>query len=474
MNSLTPRIVLDELSSRSLAAFTERTFLPLNPGQTFQPGHHLRVLAYHLELVREGKIQRLAIAMPPRHSKSVCASVAFPAWLLGHDPSTRIICASYAADLSHSFSLQTRKIMEQPWYRHLFPRTRLDPRRTSQEEMRTTQHGFRIATSVGGPLTGKGGSIIIVDDPIKAADAHFESARRGVREWYQSTLLSRLDNPKRDAIVVVGQRLHPDDLHGLLIEQEDWVFLDLPAIATETRTYRIGPEHEWEREVGHILQPDRVGRAELERLRRELGTAAFEAQYQQRPVPPEGNLVKLEWFQRYDEPPHFDCFEAIVQSWDTALIPGEGNDYSVCTTWGLLGTRIYLLDVFREQLNYPDLRRTVLRMRKEVAAELVIVEKAGSGVSLYQELHGQGHNWIRTLTPRGDKAGRLAQQSAKIEAGLLWLPRNAKWLGTFESELAAFPHGSNDDQVDSLSQFLLALDYQPTEIRSVAYYRSGA
>jgi len=282
--------------------------------------------------------------------------------------------------------------------------------------------------------------------------------------------MSRLDNPKRDAIVLVSQRLHTEDLIGLAIEQDGWCVLELPATAIETQEIEIGDGIIWTREPGEILQPTRVGEAELAQLRRDLGSANFEAHYQQRPVPPGGNLIKLAWFKRYDEASPLTQYEAIVQSWDTAMVPGEGNDYSVCTTWGILGKRLYLLDVFREQLNYPDLRRAVVRLKKEFQATMVIVENAGSGISLYQDLQGTRPEWIFNLNPEGDKASRLAQQSAKIEAGMVYLPKNAPWLSPFESEHAAFPNGKHDDQVDSLTQFLRTLDYRPRPLRSLSLY----
>ncbi|MCZ6772725.1 MAG: terminase, partial [Proteobacteria bacterium] len=204
---MNPRALADSLQRASLTAFIERVFYTLNPGQTYYPGYHIRALAHHLELVERGKIRRLVIAMPPRHLKSICASVAFPAWALGRDPSQRIIAASYGIDLAHDFSLKTRQIMAQDWYRRIFPGTIFDPKRNNVDEIRTNRHGYRFATSVGGSLTGKGGNILIVDDPLKATDAHSETARASARDWFRTTLSSRLDNPKRDAIVLVAQRL---------------------------------------------------------------------------------------------------------------------------------------------------------------------------------------------------------------------------------------------------------------------------
>ena len=240
MTNPSPRAVLDTLLQTSLTSFVEQAFYSLNPGQVFLCDYHVRAISYHLECVERGELRRLAIALPPRHLKSHCASVAFPAWVLGREPTKRIIAASYSADLAQGFSRQTRKIMEQPWFRRVFPRTVFDPRRTTVDEIRTTRHGFRIATSVGGALTGKGGNILIVDDPLKAGESCSEAARASARDWFTTTLSTRLDNPKTDAIVLVAQRLHVDDLIGLAIEQGGWTILELPATAIELQK---DPDH---------------------------------------------------------------------------------------------------------------------------------------------------------------------------------------------------------------------------------------
>ena len=470
MTITTPRDLLDALLQDSFTAFVEYAFNVLNPADPFISDYYIRAIAHHLELVERGDIRRLAIALPPRHTKSLCASVAFPAWVLGRNPSRRIVCASYSADLAQGFSLQTRRLMEDSQYRRIFPGTRFDPRRTNLEEIRTTRHGYRIATSVGGPLTGKGGNFLILDDPLKAEESRSEATRESTRAWFRSTVSSRLDNPKKDAMVLVSQRFHTEDLIGLMIEQGDCVILELPATATEAQEIPISDIAVWDRVPGDILQPSRVGKEELARLRRNLGTADFEAQYQQKPVVPGGNLIKLAWFKRYDEAPPLAQFEGIVESWDTAMVPGEGNDYSVCLTFGILGQRLYLLDVFREQLIYPDLYRAVVKLKNEYQATAVIIERAGSGVSLLQDLERAGAKWTISLNPKGDKVGRLAHQSAKIERGMVYLPKKAPYLSAFESELAAFPKSKNDDQVDALTQFLRALDYRPHLLRSLSYY----
>lgn len=306
---------------------------------------------------------------------------------------------------------------------------------------------------------------------MKADDAQSDTYRKGVHDWYSGTLSSRLDNPKEGAIILVAQRLHVDDLIGHVVDSAHWEVLELPAIARKRQFIDIGAEIPWEREPGEFLDGDRMGQEELDRMRFELGSYFFEAQYQQDPQTPDGNLIKMQWFNRYSDaerPKLKDC-DRVVQSWDTASVPGEGNSYSVCTTWGVLGERLYLLDVFRMQLDYPALRKAVIQQREKYGAETVVVEDAQSGVSLFQDLRSEEHFWIKKIKPEGDKETRAAHQSAKIEQGWIYLPEAADWLEDYEKELAQFPHAKHDDQIDSTTQFLRLLDVEKKPEITVTY-----
>ena len=175
---------------------------------------------WHLAQCLDGNIRRRLITVPPRHLKSICASVAFPAWALGHDPSLRIIAASYSTELARKHALDCRAVLESSWYKDVFPGTRLHRDKNTELEFMTSRRGFRLATSIGGTLTGRGGNLIIIDDPMKPADAQSETRRRTVAQWFDSTLYSRLDNKADDRIVLIMQRLHMDDLVGHVLEQE--------------------------------------------------------------------------------------------------------------------------------------------------------------------------------------------------------------------------------------------------------------
>jgi predicted phage terminase large subunit-like protein len=439
----------------SMLALLEKVFATLSPGQTFVPAWHIEALAYRLERVYRGELRRLIINMPPRSLKSIMTSVAFPAFLLGHDPSRRIICASYSADLAKKHSNDFRAVVESPWYRDAFPGTRIGPYKNSETEIEFTRRGFRLATSVGGTLTGRGGDLIIVDDPLKPDDA-LSPKRSAVNRWFTDTLLSRLDSKRTGAIVVVTQRLHVEDLTGFLLSLSDeWEVLSLPAISEVDEAIPLLGGRTHLRKAGEALSPEREPLEVLNNLKRVIGSDTFCAQYQQAPVPPGGFMVRREWVQRYLEPPPASDRLQILQSWDTANIGGPQNDWSVCTTWILTrGGLRYLADVWRGQVDYPTLKVKVQKLAERWKPRWVLVEDAGTGTSLVQELRGKVSGII-AVKPEGDKRNRMAVASAKFEAGEVLLPERAPWLADLEAELFAFPASRHDDQCDSISQALL-------------------
>jgi predicted phage terminase large subunit-like protein len=436
--------------------FVHKVFETLAPGQTYVRTRHVEAIAWQLERVRLCKIRRLIINMPPRSLKSITASVAFPAFILGHDPSRRIICVSYSGDLAKKHSNDFRAVIESPWYRSTFPNTQIGPFKNSETEIELTARGFRLATSVGGTLTGRGGDIIIIDDPLKPDDAWSETKRAAANDWFSNTLLSRLDDKRTGAIVIVMQRVHVDDLTGFLLGQSDeWEVLSLPAIAECDMVVPISAERNYHRKAGEALSPEREPLEVLDRLKLQIGSYAFSAQYQQAPAPPGGAMIKRDWAPRYTElPPKYER-RMILQSWDTANKGGPGNDWSVCTTWILTrDKRWYLIDVWRERVEYPALKAKVHSHAKFWSARRVLIEDTGAGTSLVQELRGK-ISGIIAVRPEGDKEGRMAAASAKFEAGQVYLPERASWLPDLEAELFVFPGSRHDDQCDSISQALL-------------------
>jgi predicted phage terminase large subunit-like protein len=459
---------LDAVLRTDLRGFVRKAFGTVNPGAPYSPNWHIHAICHELEKVRRGETKRLAIAMPPRHLKSICASVAFPAWLLGHDPTREIICVSYAQDLATKHANDCRAVMTSEWYDRVFPGTGIDPGKNTEAEFITTARGSRLSTSVGGVLTGRGGNLIIIDDPMKPADANSQAARAGVIDWFGSTLISRLNDKERDAIIVIAQRLHQGDLIGhLLAEEEGWTLLNLPAIAELEEVIEIGPGRFHTRRPGELLHPERESQLVLDNMKRTMGSAAFAAQYQQSPVPPGGNMIDWSWFRWYTLNSQRK-FEKIVISWDTAIKATELSDYSVATVWGISWGGYYLLDVVRERLEFPALRRKVIEVYNQWffatgIYPILLIEDASAGTVLIQDLR-QRNIHAKGIRPVGDKVMRMAAQSAKIEAGEVLLPSGAKWLKDFRTEVLAFPHGSHDDQIDSMSQALSYMSSRPTII----------
>jgi len=440
-----------------LSTFIHRTFQTVAPAQSYIHNWHIEAMAWHLEQCAKGAIKRLVITLPPRYGKSICASVAFPAWVLGRDPSKRIICASYSENLASKHAGDCRTVMESDWYRSAFPGTRISRDKNAELNYVTTRQGYRYSTSVGGTLTGRGGNLIIVDDPIKPEEAMSEATRSTVNNWFDSTLYSRLDSKRDDVIILIMQRLHMDDLAGYVMQRDQWTHLNLPAIAETEQRIQIGNDEFHTRKAGDILHQERESQKDLEKAKATVGSFNFSAQYQQCPVPPEGEIIKWGWFQFFDACPARVTNDRIIQSWDTASKAKELSDYSVCTSWLVQENRYYLFDVLREKLDYPSLKRRVFEHSIRHDANSVLIEDKCSGTSLIQDIKQENTFGIPDpigILPEGDKITRMSAQSAKIEAGQVYLPKQAPWLGDLQAELLQFPRGRHDDQVDSISQFL--------------------
>lgn len=439
-----------------LYSFVQASFPIVSGGTSLLPNWHIEAMTYELQRVLQGDTRRLIITVPPRSLKSICASVCVPAFALGHDPTRRIICVSYAEGLARKHANDCRALMRSDLYRQLFPRTQISPAKDTETEVMTTARGSRLATSVGGTLTGRGGSLLIIDDPLKPQDCHSQSARDSLKQWYSNTLLSRLDHKTDGAIIVVMQRLHPDDLVAHLLEQDGWTHLNLPAIAEEDAIITLGARRSHRRLTGDLLHPERESQSALDELKAAMGSMEFAAQYQQRPVPIGGNLIKWAWFNYYSDVPRPQAGDRLIISWDTALTSNELSDYSACVVILVRREMIFILEVFRARLEYPELRRAVARSyndwRGYARCELLI-EKKGSGLSLIQDLSRDGVHAIG-IQPEGDKVMRMAAQTAPIEAGAVYIPDQTPWLEEFKLELLSFPACKHDDQIDALSQAL--------------------
>lgn len=433
-------------------AFHQKVFKTLKPGTTFIPNWHHEHLAYKFEQVREGSLKRLIVNVPPRSGKSIMSSVAFPMFVMGHDPSAEFLAISHTDKLARDFSIYRRTISQQDWYRDLFPDLEWTARRTMDL---TTNRGGRIfATGTGGAVLGKGANYILIDDPLDGSAAYSEVERRKFSEFYDNTLSSRLNNKTTGAIVLIMQRLHEDDATGHLLSKEDFDVVSIPAIAPEAQAYVLSdtPGDIYRRRKGEVLDPTREPLQVLDTMRHVQGAMHFQAQYQQQPVPASGNAIKREWLRYYDEAPA--AFDRKIVSWDTASTLGDASDYSVGMVWASKGLDFYLLDLVRGRFEAPELRRQILALHALHQADATLIEDTELGRAVAQELRA-AQSLRPLLEPsRESKEARLLAQSAKFETGCVLLPRDATSLAEYVHELLAFPSGKHDDQVDATSQAL--------------------
>jgi predicted phage terminase large subunit-like protein len=344
--------------------------------------------------------------------------------------------------------------------------TRIDPAKSAETEFMTTRRGFRLATSIGGTLTGRGGDILILDDPMKSDDANSETSRLHCQQWHGNTLLSRLDDKVNGTIILVMQRLHVDDLAGYLMQQGGWDILELPAISEVEHVIPIGRNRFHHRAIGDVLHPEREPREALDRLKVGMGSYNFTAQYQQAPVPPGGNMIKWEWFNFFSDPPPLSDGAKIVQSWDTAWTTSELASYSVGITVLIDKTgTIWVLDLVRGRWQFPDLQREIIKAAHCHRPKCILIEDHASGIGLQQTLKRQGFPII-PIKPKGDKVMRMHAHTVPLEAGKVFLHKGATWLDELRSEMLTFPHGKHDDQVDAFSQ-LMTWNERPKRSHSI-------
>lgn len=455
--------VLKAILRNDFKSFVIKVFNEVAAGSQYMDNWHIDVICDEIMSMLDGKNNRLIINIPPRNMKSIICSVALPAYLLGKNPKTNIICVSYSDDLATKFANDCRTVIQSQWYGELFPLTKLKVNRRSINDFETTHGGGRMATSIGGTLTGRGADWIIIDDPLKPADAMSDTQREKVNDWYGSTLYSRLNDKAIGKILLVMQRLHQNDLTGFLLEADStFKIIKLPIIAEQDEEWKIQNKFTAnpriiKRITGDLLHPEREDMNIISELRKSLGEFAFAGQYQQRPSPIEGGLIKKEWFSFYNQIPRE--FVAIFISWDTAEKTGATNAYSACIVIGLTSdSKLYIVEGFRERMLFPDLIKKIESMHLEIGKEynvnteiFTLIEDASSGVQAIQQL--KRNIRIVSIKPESDKITRLSGISPFIESGKCLFPNNAgNWWKSFESELFTFPSCTFKDQCDALSQ----------------------
>jgi predicted phage terminase large subunit-like protein len=446
-----------EKARRSLSEYIRQAWHVVEPATPYTHGWHIDAISEHLQAVSDGQIRNLLINMPPRHMKSLAVSVFWPTWEWISAPSVRWLFASYALSLSIRDSLKCRRVIQSPWYQanwgHVYG---LADDQNAKIRFENDKRGYRLATSVDGARTGEGGDRIVVDDPHNVRDADSELKRLSTLSWWDEAMATRLNDPKTGAKVIVMQRVHAEDLSGHVLEQGGWEHLSLPA-EYEPTTYVTGIGWSDPRtEPGELLWPERVGPAEIASLKAQLGSYGFAGQMQQRPSPRGGGMFKRHWWGRYAA---FDPNAArrIIQVWDTAFSTRNSADYSVCSTWAETETGLLVLDVLRERLEFPDLKRVARDLYARWNPEAVLVEDKASGQSLIQELRRETGLPIIPVPVDSDKIVRASAATPMVEAGRVALPEDAPWVADWIEEHAAFPNGAHDDQVDTTSMAIARL-----------------
>lgn len=441
---------------RSFYSFAKRAFIELEPTHDFISSSYLDLLCDKLEEISRGEVNRQIINMPPRHLKSLIVSVAFVAWMLGHRPGMRVVLVSYGSDLCEKHIRAIRQIMKSEWYRKTFPRTRISKSKDTNLTFETTEGGGAFGATIEGQLTGRGGDLFIIDDPIKSQDVQFDKQLASVNDWISNTLLSRMDDKAKGQVIVVMQRLHVADLSGHLLERGGWDHLSLAAIAIDDEAIPLSDGRVFKRNAGEPLFPERETLEVLHKQREIMGSFYFNAQYQQQPAPREGNLLKPEWLKTYELLPAPHRYDEIVQAWDLGVKDGDLNDYSACVTLLYSGTdkNFYVLHVWRGRLLFPDLRAKIVALAHEYKPRRILIEDAVNGPAMIIELQRNTDLVVRGVKPKGAKVDRIMAQSHMLEAGRVYVSKTAPWLDAFLDEYRAFPHGKYDDMLDAFAYAL--------------------
>lgn len=464
---------VSDIELPSLYDFVREAWPVIEPGVPFVDGLHIASICLHLEAVTHGQIKRLLVNMPPRHAKSSIISVLWRVWTWLYDPSHQWLCSSYALSLATRDNRKCRLLIQSPWFQQRYGRIfRLADDQNVKMFFENDHRGYCQAVAACG-ATGLGATFLLCDDPHSIDDKTSDVKREATLEWFRDTWSTRLNNPQTGAMVVVGQRIHDQDLSGYILSGdtgEEWVHLNLAAeYEPENRcvTYVDGEVfwEDWREEAGELLWPERFPQEIIDRAKKKHGALGYAALYQQRPVPADGGQFKQSWFRYYkDEGGHYElerpgeeqkrvlvekCQRFITV--DLAISEKQSADFTVICCWVVTPDReLLLLDRIRDHFDNPEQQKQISKMYQRYFPGYILVENVAYQLALIQQLRKQGLP-VREYKPVKDKVSRATTAAVMYEGGQVYHPKRTAWLQEWEDELLVFPKGAHDDQVDNVS-----------------------
>ena len=470
--------------ANDFATFVKKAWPVLHPGTPMTPSWHYEYVFELLTLVKRRELTRLIINIPPRTAKSTVASILYPVWVWASEPEHNFLIASHSLDLSIELSIQRRRVLQSDWFRrHWEHKFQLAPDRNQTGQFTNTCMGSMIATSVGANVLGRGGNTLILDDPMTAPQALSDTQRKSANAWIDNTFCTRLNDPATGAIIIVMQRLHELDTTGYLLRTQSgrWKHIRIPLEAEEHETW-IFPisGRKVERNPGEVLMPERFTPAVVEDQRsRRL---EYAAQYQQRPAPLEGNIIRLYDVRFYggvdpntgvhdeDLPMPFD---RIIISLDSAYKDTATADYTAIGVIGVKGRKRYILDMVNKRLDIAATEAEILsQCSRHGYVCAILVEDRANGQAVVQRLQAHVPRVI-AINPQGGKVARMYAVAPEWEAGDWYVPRNASWTGEFIEQITMFPKAPHDDMCDVVSQAAAWLAQVPVHTEQVYNVFSG-
>jgi predicted phage terminase large subunit-like protein len=410
---------------------------------------YVELLASNLMDFADGQTKRLLINLPPRHLKTQLCTVCFAAWMLAHEPATKIMLITYGQDLATDIAGSIREILQADWYKDLF-KTRIAKGQGKVRNFATKAGGGVYATSFDGSITGFGADIILVDDPHNANDLSAHRIEQTIAQ-FNSSVVARLNDPNEGRIMVVGHRVLENDLSANLIEAGEWTHVVLPVMAVKTTTYdtRYGP---WRRKKGDVLRAGKYDRSRVEKLRRVSTSPPFELYYQQGAEAKTLPAIKSIHFRTY-EPTEVNALPHFITV-DPSLGDGDDCSFSVAQVWASNGVDFFLVDLFRRRCKFDELVKTVRIFAKRFRGAPVLIEDTANGPALFCQLTKKQQGRAVGIRPVDSKIVRFARHVDKIVGGKIRIPKSSAFNGVFVDELIRFPKGPYDDQVDAMTQFL--------------------